>query len=145
MIVIFYYTGNGSFGFGWEDSKATIRIRWWTRPLWAPLRSSGPGVDTSARPICQIQRNDKSKFAQINCTKWTNISSLLLTEYFLFTLQLDFDTSDDAKTTHSSTLYATACRHFHQAATILTALSTQSNDDNVTIFPHLLPPSSNKS
>lgn len=81
MIVTFYYTGNGSFGSGWEDSKATIWIWWWTRPLWAPLRSSRPGVDTSARPICQIQGNDKSKLAKI--TK-ENISSSLLNGVFLY-------------------------------------------------------------
>jgi len=37
----------------------------------------------------------------------------------------------ETKVSHASSLYAAACTHFHQAATILTALSGQSSDENV--------------
>ena len=48
--------------------------------------------------------------------------------------QMEFNAADDEnKASQASTLYATACRHFHHAATILTALTGQSNDENV--FP----------
>lgn len=50
-----------------------------------------------------------------------------------FCIQLELNTVDDSKGTQASTLYATACRHFHQAATILSALTGHSNDENVTI------------
>ena len=56
---------------------------------------------------------------------------------FMDILQLEFNASDETKASHASTLYATACRHFHQAATILTALtgqSSSSSDENVTLF-----------
>jgi len=46
--------------------------------------------------------------------------------------KLELNTVDDSKGTQASTLYATACRHFHQAATILSALTGHSNDENVT-------------
>lgn len=47
-------------------------------------------------------------------------------------IQQEFSAIDDEdKASHASTLYATACRHFHHAATILTALAGQSNDENV--------------
>ncbi|XP_057379154.1 N-alpha-acetyltransferase 35, NatC auxiliary subunit-like [Daphnia carinata] len=46
--------------------------------------------------------------------------------------KLEFNATDENdKASHASNLYATACRHFHHAATILTALTGQSNDENV--------------
>lgn len=51
--------------------------------------------------------------------------------------QLEFNGAEvDNKASHASTLYATACRHFHHAATILTALTGQSNDENVPLILH---------
>jgi len=57
--------------------------------------------------------------------------------------KLELNTVDDSKGTQASTLYAAACRHFHQAATILSALTGHSNDENVLItakphYPHYL-------
>lgn len=53
----------------------------------------------------------------------------VITGFDFFFLQLEFNASDETKASHASSLYATACRHFHQAATILTALTGQTNND----------------
>jgi len=45
--------------------------------------------------------------------------------------KLELNTVGDTKETQASALYATACRHFHQAATILSALTGHANDENV--------------
>jgi len=69
-----------------------------------------------------------------------------ITVFALFPLfvQLEFSSTEDTKASHASSLYATACRHFHQAATILTALSGHSADENVRASPFPWPPGTKK-